>query len=387
MFYFWRSCGVDSTKNHEEMYSVLTNSAGNAAYTNRRLVMLDHAIESKTTALRTAAPGDEDFERGVGHLLDSIQFIREYDAELARHDQGGQDDIVNDDSGTDDMSRSLDSFSMTTRDTRRIYDQYLADVEHDIDAMQRISNSSTVGPSHPGVKPETRTRRSSKLRIHDHDDDVCECGGILVVDETTATLICTVCALSTPYIEESRKALTHTEALERGFRKQFVYKRTTHFLDTLSAIQGRQRTTIPDEVISEVAGELKKYRIDPADATPSHVRKFLKRLGHAKYYEGSSLILNTIRGTGDQPIPARIEAELIRNFSQLQKPFELVSEAGRKNMLRYNYIIFKLLQLIPGGDEYLNLFPLLKSKSKLVQHDACWKRICEIMKWDFRPTV
>jgi hypothetical protein len=40
-----------------------------------------------------------------------------------------------------------------------------------------------------------------------------------------------------------------------------------------------------------------------------------------------------------------------------------------------------------GEDEYLQYFPLLKSKSKLYAQDQIWKKICRDLQWEFIPTI
>ena len=58
----------------------------------------------------------------------------------------------------------------------------------------------------------------------------------------------------------------------------------------------------------------------------------------------------------------------------------------RKNFLSYSYVLFKFCELL-GEDEYLQYFPLLKSKEKLYQQDLIWKKICTDLLWEFIPTV
>jgi len=40
-----------------------------------------------------------------------------------------------------------------------------------------------------------------------------------------------------------------------------------------------------------------------------------------------------------------------------------------------------------GHDEYKALFPLLKSREKILSHDVTWKRICEKLSWEYLPTI
>ena len=89
------------------------------------------------------------------------------------------------------------------------------------------------------------------------------------------------------------------------------------------------------------------------------------------------------------PPRARMSRELIDRikcmFSQVEAPFAIHS-ARRKNMLNYNYIIHKSLQLLER-DEYLVHFPVLKTRGKLIELEAIWKKICRDLGWAFYPAA
>ena len=73
-------------------------------------------------------------------------------------------------------------------------------------------------------------------------------------------------------------------------------------------------------------------------------------------------------------------------FKDIQKPFDTHCPVERKNFLSYSYVLYKFCELL-SEDEYLQYFPLLKSKEKLYQQDVIWKMICQDLKWEFIPTV
>jgi hypothetical protein len=49
-------------------------------------------------------------------------------------------------------------------------------------------------------------------------------------------------------------------------------------------------------------------------------------------------------------------------------------------------VLYKFCELL-GEDQYLQCFPLLKSKEKLYQQDSIWKLICSDLRWEFIPTI
>ena len=73
-------------------------------------------------------------------------------------------------------------------------------------------------------------------------------------------------------------------------------------------------------------------------------------------------------------------------FKQTQEPFAKICPDNRTNFLSYSYVIRKLLELL-NETQYINYFPLLKSREKLYQQDVMWKAICKDLKWDFIPSI
>ena len=67
-------------------------------------------------------------------------------------------------------------------------------------------------------------------------------------------------------------------------------------------------------------------------------------------------------------------------FKDIQAPFEKHCPPERKNFLSYSYVLYKFCELL-GEDEYLEYFPLLKSKEKLYNQDVLFRKICEELRW------
>lgn len=81
-----------------------------------------------------------------------------------------------------------------------------------------------------------------------------------------------------------------------------------------------------------------------------------------------------------------LEETLRMMFKDIQKPFDDNCPTERKNFLSYSYVLYKMCELL-GEDEYLQYFPLLKSKEKLYQQDVIWRLITQQLRWEFIPTV
>jgi hypothetical protein len=82
--------------------------------------------------------------------------------------------------------------------------------------------------------------------------------------------------------------------------------------------------------------------------------------------------------------PALSQSELMyldTIFEGVCGPFVLFKPRARKNLLNYNFMLYRLLQLI-GRQDTLMHFPQLKTKSKWEDLDRVWAKICEYNDWE-----
>jgi hypothetical protein len=265
-------------------------------------------------------------------------------------------DDVGEETNTDNVFNVRETVGLKRKD---IFTDYLIEVE-----KQNIS------------RPRERTMEtcqtcpdSNIIHIHDTSDLVCDGCGVVV-----AALI--------------SEELTYKEEQETSEKViNYSYKRENHFNEWLSQFQAQEMTTIPPEVIEQLRTELKKIKIkNLEDITHAKVRGLLKKLRLNKYYEHVPYITNILSGIKPPNMPQELEEYLRIMFKDIQKPFDENCPTERKNFLSYSYVLYKFCELL-GEDDYLQYFPLLKSKEKLYQQDVIWKKICHDLKWEFIPTV
>tara|TARA_B110000285_G_scaffold199210_1_gene232215 strand:- start:761 stop:1675 length:915 start_codon:yes stop_codon:yes gene_type:complete len=167
----------------------------------------------------------------------------------------------------------------------------------------------------------------------------------------------------------------------------YSYKRDNHFNEWLSQFQAQEVTSIPPEVIIQLRSEFKKIKITNVnEITHAKVRTLLKKLKLNKYYEHVPYISNILNGIQPKRMPVTLEEKLRLMFKEIQAPFDKNCPVERKNFLSYSYVLYKFCELL-SEDDYLECFPLLKSKEKLYQQDVIWKKICKDLEWEFIPTI
>lgn len=202
----------------------------------------------------------------------------------------------------------------------------------------------------------------------------------------TAEIVCDGCGMVIETV--LGEVLTYKEEQESSEKIiNYSYKRENHFNEWLSQFQGQETTNIPPDVVEKLKNEFKKIKIKSVtDITHAKVRSLLKKLHLNKYYEHVPYITNILNGIRPPSMPQELEEKLRIMFTKIQKPFDNNCPSERKNFLSYSYVLYKFCELLEK-DEYLEFFPLLKSKEKLHQQDVIWKKICNDLHWEYIPTI
>lgn len=211
---------------------------------------------------------------------------------------------------------------------------------------------------------------------------VCkECQGNTVQDTSSGLLICYTCGLTEKFNISELPEWNHAENHE--YIKPYSYKRTNHFKEWITQIQGREGTNVPEEVIQLLIIEIKKERLtDKTLITYHKIKEFLKKLKLNKYYEHIPNIIHKITCNKQLVISQELEIKLTGMFNEIQEPFEKYCPKTRKNFLSYSYTLYKFFQLL-DKNEYLIYFPLLKSREKLFEQENIWRGICKELDWKF----
>jgi len=259
-------------------------------------------------------------------------------------------------SNTDNVFNVKETVGLKRKD---IFTDYLRDVEKKniYKPQERTSDVCKTCPD------------SNIIHFRDTSDLVCDGCGVIV-----AALI--------------SDELTYREEQETSEKiVNYSYKRENHFNEWLSQFQAQEMTNIPTEVIDQLRSELKKMKIkNLEDITHAKIRGLLKKLRLNKYYEHVPYITHILNGIKPPNMPQELEEYLRIMFKDIQRPFDDNCPTERKNFLSYSYVLYKFCELL-GEDDYLQYFPLLKSKEKLYQQDIIWNKICHDLKWEFIPTV
>lgn len=196
--------------------------------------------------------------------------------------------------------------------------------------------------------------------------------------------ICTDCGLS---VTSQHFDLDYKDERDMDKTVIYSYKRENHFNEWITQFQAKEVTTVPQQIITDLKNELKKQKIyKQSDITHKKIKELLKKLGYNKYYEHVPYITTILHGIKPPVMNNELETKLRSMFHMIQKPFDNACPSERTNFLSYSYVLYKFCELL-GEDEYLQFFPLLKSREKLYKHDQIWKLITAELNWEYIPTI
>jgi hypothetical protein len=214
--------------------------------------------------------------------------------------------------------------------------------------------------------------------------DICQScfKGELIPLDDEGQLICNVCFINTPYLVENDKPSYKEPPKEVCF---YAYKKINHMKEIIAQFQGKETTQILPEVIEKIKQQIKKERINIEQLTYIKTKEILKKLELSKYYEHIAFIKNKL-GIPPPVLSPELEESLYNYFIEIQSPYAQSCPDYRINFLNYYYVLYKLLELL-GETKYLPDIPLLKDREKLIEQDEIWKKICNILCWEFIPTV
>ena len=217
--------------------------------------------------------------------------------------------------------------------------------------------------------------------------DICEScrSGELIPQDEEGILICNnnKCGKFITYIIDNAKPTNKEPPNEVSYT---AYIRLNHFKEILSQFQAKETTQIPEEVITAIRNRIKKERIkDMKELNYDKMREILRKLGLNKYFEHIQYI-NSIFGIKPPIMNEELHETLCVLFIEIQQPWAIHCPINRTNFFNYTYTLYQLCVLL-GQTQYLPYIPLMKDRTKQLEQDMIWKKVCEDLDWEFCGTI
>lgn len=200
-----------------------------------------------------------------------------------------------------------------------------------------------------------------------------------ILFQSEGCFVCRECGHTHHAIMESELP-SHKELANE--KQKYPYKKINHLKEKLNQFQSKESADVPDDICATVRSDLRKMGLDPRKSTPPLIRSILKKHKWTHWYEHLQQIYCKVSGNKPITLSSETEEKIINMFQSMQDSFRLHCPKHRSNFLSYAYVLNKIFRILKMS-EHAKFFALLKSKEKLREQDAIWKKICEDKGWDF----
>lgn len=179
---------------------------------------------------------------------------------------------------------------------------------------------------------------------------------------------------------------------------KYTYDRKVHFRDCINQYQGKQNSTIDENVYINLIDQFEKHHLLVGDKntskeirckniTKEHIHLFLKELDCTKHYENVNLIHYQMTGNKPDDI-SYLEDRLLDDFDSLtdlyDKKFKNKPGFERKNFINTQYVLYQLLVRYNHPCEKKD-FTILKTVDRKSFHDDVAKTCFEELSWNHSP--
>lgn len=180
---------------------------------------------------------------------------------------------------------------------------------------------------------------------------------------------------------------------------RYTYDRRIHFKDSINQFQGKQNSTIADDVFEKLKRQFerhglvdKKYSTSDkrrySKVTKDHIYMFLKENDDSNHYEDANLIYHKITGKPLHDI-SYLEEKLMEDFDKLSELYDEIyiknKKTTRKNFINTQYVLYQLLKRHNHPCDK-NEFNFLKTTERKSYHDDIVSKLFSVLEFKFSPT-
>lgn len=195
-----------------------------------------------------------------------------------------------------------------------------------------------------------------------------------------------VCDCGIEY-ENVESSFSYKDTERINITSKYTYDRRVHFKDCINQFQGKQNSTIPQEVYDKLYQQLENHGLlkNKSSITKKHVYMFLRETGFSKHYEDVNLIYHKITGAPLDDI-SHLEEILIADFDKLSEMYDIHyikdKKIKRKNFINTQYVLFQLLKRHKYPCQASD-FNFLKTNERRCFHDSICSELFKILGWNF----
>jgi hypothetical protein len=225
--------------------------------------------------------------------------------------------------------------------------------------------------------------------IPEANDDICNCGSVMIMDEKSSHYICASCGSG---LESHGSVFNDVQLFgqEGNKCKPTRYDPTRHCKFWIERIQALDKIHIPPDVITQITQCIKRDKIfDSRLLLCSHIRVYLKDIKATEFNDHIPLIRKIITGTAPPQLTDTETRKLYNLFDKSINDYNNIKPDDRFNTIYYPYLIYKILDIIIAPSQRKkNILECihLQSRETLISNDNMWEIMCKHLGLDYHPT-
>jgi len=220
---------------------------------------------------------------------------------------------------------------------------------------------------------------------------ICSCGSKKFLISQTSE-ICELCGIETEIYDIK---MNNKDCSRISINNKYTYERKVHFKECMNQYQGKQNTSIKQEIYNSIEKQLELYKLLNTEATSKkkrfervtkeHILMILKELSLCKHYEDYVLIYNTLTTKENTNDITYIESDIMDDFVLFIREYDKKYgnlENNRKSFINAKILLYQLLCNRKHPCKLENFSPL-KSIERLYYHDQVIREIFQNLGWNF----
>lgn len=199
-------------------------------------------------------------------------------------------------------------------------------------------------------------------------NDICPRCGHSNIKKTRKNKICNNCFIT---IEKKTDEIHN---------KKNIYKRINNLFKIINKINNNNEMNMNTHDIDKIKKSIILSNIE--NPTPTDIKNVLKKMKMQKYYNFIPKIYSIINNIKIPTIKQNIRDIIQEDFEIAESVWYEIKPSEKKNLINYNYIIRKILEL----HNFKELCPFLiitNDSDKLFTFDNYWYKICEKTGWKY----
>lgn len=207
-----------------------------------------------------------------------------------------------------------------------------------------------------------------------------------------------VCAQCGAQQNGSNTTFSYNDTNRINMSSKYTYDRRLHFRDSINQFQGKQNSTIKQDVYDKLIEQFELHNLLLEDKslprqirfqkiTKQQIAMFLKEINYAKHYEDINLIYHNLTGTKLDDI-SHLEETLMNDFDILSDLYNELyvktRKTDRKSFINTQYVLFQLLRRHKYPCERSD-FNFLKTIERKGFHDEICSDLFARLSWNFSP--